>query len=192
MSNLLDYNGGPVVDQRRGNWMQTYGGKKAWPCDLRDVDIEIVDIAHSLSMQCRYGGHCLRFYSVAEHCVFLSYEASWNNRLWALMHDAGEAYVGDMPRPLKASMPQFKLIEEQAHKAIAHRFGLPYAIPAEVHLLDNRILLDEQAQNMKPGLLWGMPDDLKPLGVKLEFWTPAEAKSKFLQRFYELEGDRDG
>src|SRR5690242_11754504 len=88
---------------RRGDWMQTYTGRRFWPLDPRVDDIDIGDIAHHLSLVCRFAGACREFYSVAQHCVGVSYVCDPKDALWGLLHDAAEAYVGDMVRPLKRS-----------------------------------------------------------------------------------------
>lgn len=90
------------------DWIQTYTGARFYPLEP-DLDlIRIADIAHSLSMQCRYTGHTARFYSVAEHSLILAKEfhTGWHYRLVALLHDATEAYLSDIPRPLKY-LPEF-------------------------------------------------------------------------------------
>jgi hypothetical protein len=66
----------------RGDWIQTATGRPFWPIDPRPEDIDIEDIAHALSMLCRFGGHCLRFYSVAEHSVLLSQYVAPEHKLW--------------------------------------------------------------------------------------------------------------
>jgi hypothetical protein len=76
---------------RRGDWMQTFTGRRFWPLDPRGEDVLIEDIAHALSLLTRYGGHCTRFYSVAEHSVLLARAATPENALWLLLHDASEA-----------------------------------------------------------------------------------------------------
>ena len=83
---------------RKGNWMQTFTGRQFWPADPRADEIDIRDIAHALSMQCRYAGHCTQFYSVAEHCVLLA-NAIPEQKLWALLHDAS---AGTMPEEVAA------------------------------------------------------------------------------------------
>lgn len=121
----------------RGNFMQSYTGKKFYSLDPRPEDIDIVDIAHALSMQCRYNGHYRRFYSVAEHCVLLSKLFTAEYALWALLHDETEAYVGDMVRPLKAHLPDYCAAEDRVMIAIAERFGLESAVmPPEVVAAD--------------------------------------------------------
>jgi uncharacterized protein len=81
--------------------MQTYTGLAFWPLDPRPDEIRLVDIAHALSKLCRYGGQCLSFYSVAEHSLLVASKAPDHLKLVALMHDASEAYLLDIPRPIK-------------------------------------------------------------------------------------------
>jgi len=178
------------MTDRFGDWMQTYGGQRFWPLDPRADEVDIWDIAHSLSMQCRYAGHCLQFYSVAEHCVHIArwLDARGHDRqtcLWGLLHDAGEAYVLDMVRPLKRSLPQFEAIERRVMSAVTGHFRLPLGVPEIVKECDNRILVDEKMQNMRPGLAWST-DGLEPLDVTLRFWSPDRAKVEFFDTFLGL------
>lgn len=167
---------------RKGGWIQTYTGKHIYPLDSRPEEIDIEDIAHSLSNLCRFNGQCLRFYSVAEHSVLVSRFASNSNKLVALMHDASEAYLADIPRPLKKNLSGYVESEEVLMSAIGNKFGFDWPMPDEVKLLDNRILYDEAYQNMAP-ITKTWHDPYEPLGVKLEFWTPTEAKNHFLESF---------
>jgi hypothetical protein len=178
--------------RRKGDWMQTYTGRKFWPLDARPEDVDIRDIAHALSMLCRYGGHSLRFYSVAEHSAHI---ARWLDGrdykpevcLAGLLHDATEAYLTDVPRPLKRSLPEYKEYEAELWTVIAKAFGLTgYEddLPMVVHEADNRILADEIRQNMKP-MDWHAKHD-KPLGVSLQFWPPERAEKEFLETFADL------
>jgi hypothetical protein len=169
----------------RGDWMQTYTGRAFYPMDPRAEDIDPRDIAHALSMLCRYGGHVSRFYSVAEHCVLMSYMVG-ECSLWALLHDATEAYVGDMIRPLKSGMPTYREVENRLMRRVCDRFGLPYTCPAEVKEADNRILLDERSALMWPPAQPWAVEDLAPLGVPVTGWTPAEAERQYLVRLNEL------
>lgn len=95
------------------DWIQTYTGARFYPLEPDADLIRIEDIAHSLSMQCRYTGHTARFYSVAEHSLILANEfhTGWHYRLVALLHDAAEAYLSDIPRPLKR-LPEFAFYRE--------------------------------------------------------------------------------
>jgi len=172
---------------RKGHWMQTYTGKQFWPLDPRPEDIHILDIAHSLSAICRYGGHTQKFYSVAEHCVLMSYVVPEEDRLWALLHDATEAYVGDMVRPLKVDMPAFCEAEDRVMDAIVARYGLSNSVmPASVHDADTRIIMDEKLAVMAPGEGQWDFDGILPLNVKIRAWTQEVAQSMYLGRFCEL------
>ncbi|WP_085025277.1 hypothetical protein [Ensifer aridi] len=170
---------------RVGDWIQTFTGKRFYPLDARIEDIDIRDIAHALSMQCRFAGHCLRFYSVAEHCVHLSRYLHPQHGLlvarWALLHDASEAYILDVPRPLKPFLTNYREIESHLMAAIARRFALYAAMPSALKEADNRILADEAAQNLLP-LQWDYQPGA-PLGIDLQFWTPEEAEREFLAQF---------
>lgn len=171
---------------RGGDWMQTYSGRQFWPMDPRAEEIDIRDIAHALSNQCRYAGHCISFYSVAEHCVHMARYVSAPNKLWALLHDASEAYLVDIPRPVKPYLSGYMGAEKYLMAAVAERFGLTQIMPAEVKETDNRILLDERRQNMVPtDDSWGF-DHLEPLGIKLQFWEPTRARREFLDTFKTL------
>lgn len=171
----------------RGDWMQTYSGKKFYPLDPHPEDIELADIAHALSLICRYGGHVDKFYSVAEHSVLMSQTLDYEDALWALLHDAAEAYVGDMVRPLKHQMPDYMAAEEKVIAAVAERFQMPtpkYG-PAVVDA-DNRILLTERAALMGGKIAGDWNLDMEPLDVTVTGWTPAVAEQFFLVRFEEL------
>ncbi len=106
--------------QYPGNWIQTYSGRQFWPLEPRAEDVAVEDIAHALSLLCRYGGHSSRFYSVAEHCVLVSHKCG----LHGLLHDAAEAYLLDIPRPVKALMPEYKWAEERVIVAIYEALGV--------------------------------------------------------------------
>lgn len=172
---------------RSGDWMQTYTGKAFYPLDPHLEDIESVDIAHALSLLCRYGGHVSRFYSVAEHCVLMSQAVSPENALWALLHDATEAYLGDMIRPLKYQMPSYVLAENILMGVICYKFGLKPQEPEEVKIADTRILLDEKQKLMVgEALPWAALQGLEPLRVHVNGWSPPIAEQAYLERLEEL------
>jgi uncharacterized protein len=176
----------PAFDERVGDWMQTYSGRKFWPLDPRPEEVFIEDIAHSLSLQSRYAGHCERFYSVAEHSVHLARHLRWEGvevALWALLHDASEAYLVDVPRPVKPFLVGYKDAERQVMAAITRRFNLPEEMPTAVHDADNRIIGDELV-NMAP-MEWHARYD-NPLGVRIRCWYPRQAKEEFLATFEAL------
>lgn len=166
-------------DWRDGSWIQTYTGKKFFPMEPKVSDICIEDIAHALAHQCRFAGHCKRFYSVAEHCLLMAAKVSPQNQMWALLHDASEAYLVDVPRPIKPRLIGYYEAEYRLMYAICLRFGLPFSMPAEVKEADTRILMDERIQNLtEPPEAW--PTDGEPLGVTLEFLAPERAEELFL------------
>lgn len=176
----------------RGDWMQTFTGRRFYPLDPRPDEIDPEDIAHALSLLCRYGGHVDRFYSVAEHCVLMSEWVAPENALAALLHDATEAYVVDVPRPLKRQLPDYQRIEEQVWFAIAYRFRLrlpmPFVLPAEVKVADDRILLTERNELMPRAGLWAQDGEMDPLPVTITGWSPAEAERRYLDRLLALWG----
>lgn len=171
----------------RGDWMQLYSGKRFYPLDPRPEDIDSVDIAHALSLLCRYGGHIDRFYSVAEHCVLMSQIVAPEHALAALLHDATEAYVVDVPRPLKRYLPDYQKIERYVWEAIVDRFGLgEIELPAEVHDADTRILLNETAMLMTGAEGWAAMLGVTPLSVTVTGWEPRRAELEYLHRLEEL------
>ncbi|MBF0164542.1 MAG: phosphohydrolase [Magnetococcales bacterium] len=171
---------------RGGAWIQTYTGRQFWPLDGRPEEVEIEDIAHSLGMLCRFNGHCRRFYSVAEHSVWVSRLVEEPDARWGLLHDAAEAYLSDLPKPLKRVLPDFDPWEERLLGVIAVRFGLTGLPSARVKEADWRLLANEKATFMAPepspwhGLPAPFPD------VALAGWSPEEAKARFLERYREL------
>ena len=173
------------MTERIGDWMQTASGRQFWPCDPKPEDVSIQDIAHALSMCCRFNGHCREFYSVAQHSVLVSANVPIKFALWGLLHDAAEAYVCDVPRPLKPALTGYKEIEDRVMAAICVRFGLEPDMPADVKRIDNAILADEAAQIMAaPPRPWFLPE--RPLGVKIVPWSAEQSRSMFLQMYERL------
>jgi len=176
-------------------WQQTYSGKRFYPFreDLEGIDID--DIAHSLSMLCRFNGHTKYFYSVAEHSVLISNEVEKRYgdvdlSLCGLLHDASESIISDIPKDIKHSGICEGVIEleNKIFERIAEKFSLKYAyIPKEVKEIDNRILLDEGEQLLNDGIKdWYLFKQYKKLGIILPCWEPSKAKEMFLKRFNDL------
>lgn len=170
----------------RGDWMQTYSGRRFYPLDPRPEDIHRSDIAHALSLLCRYGGHVDRFYSVAEHCVLMSEAVPPEDALAALLHDATEAYVCDVPRPLKRQLAAYMEIEERVWAAVTERFGISRRLPDLVHEADNRILLTERDVLMPRHEAWEQDGQMDPLPVEVTGWSPDEAEARYLARLASL------
>jgi hypothetical protein len=174
----------------RGDWMQTFTGRAFYPLAAEVDDIDPRDIAHALSLTCRYGGHVQRFYSVAEHCLLLSNVVAPEHALWALLHDATEAYVGDVIRPLKRNLPAYVEIENRLMEVICDRFGLDPVFPEEVRTADSRILHDERAALLGPSpRQWGAAlESLKPLDVEVRGLSSETVETLYLARLAGLTG----
>lgn len=165
-----------------GTWIQTITGVRA-SINMSVEDIKIEDIAHALSNICRFAGHCREFYSVAQHsCLVydMCREIGPMTRRWALLHDAAEAYIGDIPRPVKLAIgTKIKDMEEEFLDMIAMRFGLR----GEYHLVkevDERMLFTERAQLLPVEVDWGW--SAEPYVMTIEPWAPAKAREEFLRR----------
>lgn len=148
----------------------------------------IEDIAHALANICRFCGHTDRFYSVAEHCVHASRHVLPAFAKEALLHDATEAYVGDMSKPLKKVLPSYEDIEDRIDAVIRRRYDLPATMTPEVHHVDLVMLVTEQFQVMRNRDEWVYALGKKPLDITLPCWNPEQARAEFLARYYELYG----
>lgn len=167
------------------NWkgvIETVSGK---PFDVMCPSSEMVDlddIIHSLSLICRYNGHVPHFYSVAEHSVraswyVLAHGGSQEEQLAALMHDAAEAYVGDMVRPIKRS-GELGYIHGQLELGVQHvigeKLGFSLPFPAIVHEAD-RSTYDWEVRWIRSG--------------KVQGWSPADARDAFRSRLHYIQID---
>lgn len=173
----------------KNNWIQTYSGKKFYPMDPKPEHIDIEDIAHALSNICRYTGHCMDFYSVAQHSWIASFHVPSEDSLAALLHDATEAYLADVARPVKALLPNYKEIEDGLYRVIAEKFGLPPVIPPSVKEVDLRLLATERRDVMTHHLEWDVIDKderVKPLDWGIVPWNPIHARGRFLDRYFNL------
>jgi uncharacterized protein len=183
-----------MTDRAQGyidvNYIETGSGIRFEFLDPNTDMISIEDIANAISKQCRYTGHVHTFYSVAEHCCHLhdftlDMTNNRENALIALMHDASEAYLSDIARPIKPHIQGYYDLEKVLEKKVAEKFNLEYPWPSWLKEIDTRILLDERAQAMNPSKnVWGM-DHMKPLGVEIKFWRPERAQAEFLKRYYD-------
>ncbi len=209
----------------RGLWFQTASGRIFYPHAPKPEEVFLGDIARALAMQCRFNGHCESFYSVAEHSRWVSlrvapveeldvlskatsdlgkaaYDDLVHLGLLGLMHDAAEAYVGDLVSPIKhvEGLRAFREIENDIQRCIANRFDFqPYASGPKsyetnpvVKLADRRMLLTEKRDLRKPSRHGTPPwqeeeQKMKPYDdLKLRGEDPARAEELFLARFQEL------
>lgn len=178
---------------RKGDWILLNSGKRYWPLDPRPEDFTIEDIAHGLSHVCRWAGHVDNFYSVAQHSVIVSHNVPDHFAMDALLHDASEAYIGDVTRPLKRMMGGlYATIERKTEEAIATQFDLRPSMPPIVKSIDNRITVDERKQlftNNDESFPWMYPSD-QALGLRIHPYEPHRAKEMFMRRYHEIKGDR--
>jgi len=155
--------------------IRTYTGKYIDPFNPESSDIDILDIAHALSHQCRFAGHTTVFYSVAQHCVMVSEnQLVLDRRLQALLHDASEAYLLDIPSPVKSRIKKYAEAENQLMHRISARFGFWW--PAEERLKQaDREALEYEWDNLV----------IRFTG-KIRVWGPDKAKEKFLETYHSL------
>ena len=174
---------------RKGDWIQLLSRKPFYPLDPRSAEIEIEEIAWSLSMQCRYTGHIKFFYSIAEHSVLIAKSVPREFALWGLLHDASEAYLHDVPKPLKAYLPEYRQWEDQLQQCIAERFNLPWPIPAIVKDQDLNILQNERASVLNPPLKeWNYGGEAIP-GLTIHGWSQQQAYAEFMILYEKITHD---
>lgn len=177
--------------------LSTISGRAISPVAPQISDFVIEDIAHALSNLCRFAGHVRTFYSVAQHSVLVSHAVPHELALWGLLHDASEAYLVDIPTPVKATVPLggYRTVEALMQRTIYQAFGLSGDEPAAVELADMQLLLLEaeallhadSAARITATAPPGLP--LPPITITPV--DPARAKAGFLRRFAVLtEGRR--
>lgn len=178
-------------------WIQTHTGRQFFPLNPRIEDIDVEDIAHALSHLCRFAGHTRVFYSVAEHavrvsllCQQLSARGGLYEAAWGLHHDDSEAYMIDLPRPLKRSTeigPGYRQAEQRLMEVICRRFNLHPQEPPVVKEADTILLITERRDLLsQPPELW--QEDfgalIQPLPDIIEPWSSERAKEEYLLRFF--------
>lgn len=178
-------------------WIITRSGRKF---DLANPTADMVDpndIAHSLSMQCRFNGHTISFYSVAQHCCLVADLVPAEHQLAALLHDATEAYVGDMVRPLKEAMRDcaayhgtacmYDVTEQMVWEAICERFNLDPILPASVKHADLVALATEKRALMPHHPApWPCLDGIEPAPRPIDTWHPSLASILYQNRLLQL------
>lgn len=156
--------------------IRTFTGKYINVFDPNPDDIIIEDIAHALSNIPRFGGHLPTFYSVAQHCIMCAGYVKPNLAFEALMHDATEAYLLDIPKPIKLMLPHYVSAEMNLQSIISEKFGLPEMMSPEVKEVD-KVMLEFEWNNMMLGK-----------GAPPRIYSNEYAKKRFLEMFKELSG----
>ena len=167
------------------------------PFDPDPEQLDAGDIARALANLSRFGGHTRAFYSVAQHSVIVSElveerGGDAEDAFAALMHDATEAYLGDMPHPIKHRSDlgaAFKVAEEHLEQAIRARFGIKDGVP-EIKRADRALLATERRVFSAEQWHWPELDGVEPLEIELDAWAPDEASAAFERRYAELAARR--
>jgi uncharacterized protein len=180
-----------------GPYLQTVSGRWVNPFDPDPDQLDAGDIARALANQCRFGGHCRVFYSVAQHSVIVSELVEQRggdaaDAFAALMHDAAEAYLGDFPHPLKHRSPlgaAFREAEAHLERALRDHFRIKPDVPA-IKPADRALLATERRAFSAETWHWPELDGVEPLDLELEAWSPDAAAEAFARRYAELDARR--
>lgn len=150
------------------------------------------DIAYALARICRFNGHTRCHYSVAEHSIRVAALVPVEHQLAALLHDAPEAYIGDVSSPLKALLPEYRAIEQRIWSAICERFGIPTELPQCVKQADLTMLATERRDLMPyHSDAWPCLDGIEPDEAEIGAMEVINARSAFLTSLYDLMGRRE-
>jgi hypothetical protein len=174
-------------NEKTGGWIYTYTGRRIEPLNPDPTQIDIVDIAYSLAGQRRFTGHTDPWYNTGQHSVLVSTIVPAEDALWGLLHDAPEAYISDIARPVKRQAefePFYKAAEDTLMAAVCERFGLPLQMPASVKEADDMLLRAEQRD-----LMPNDPSEGPIYQEKVIPWESATSMTKFLNRYTELTGE---
>lgn len=180
-----------VEDKGRiGGWIETHTGTAFYPLDPIPEEIKIEDIAHALSYICRFNGHCDQFYSVAQHSLNVQRELrergySEEIQLFGLLHDASEAYICDIPRPIKPYIEGYFKTEEKLMNAIIERYGIKDMYWAEVKPIDDDMLCYE-ANKLMPCTVWRPMSPFMYSEPDISERHSNAVKNDFLSSFYDL------
>ena len=172
-------------------WLSTLHVTKFHFLDPSDDEIDIRDIAHALAFTCRYGGHIPVYYSVAEHCIRgLPYISDADKLPW-LLHDAEEAYIPDIPRPIKECSPEIKWLGEDLRKKILKRFKAEKANWKKIRMVDDAMLMTEAKIFGFDISDWELCDvgTLDAVTKETVGWDPTTAENLFLKFFNQYRRD---
>lgn len=166
------------------NAIKTNSGRDFVFGDPESHDYQVVDIAHGLSHLCRFNGQVRNFYSVAQHSVLVAEQLPKEMRLAGLMHDASEAYLGDVTTPLKLLMPLYQELEERTMKAIFKKFNITYPLPQAVKRADLVLLVTEKRDLVNDQQPWECEKHAEALTERIKPWTSAESAAAFKAAYH--------
>ena len=168
-------------------YVSTFSGNRFYPLEPRIDRVAIEDIAHGLAYQCRFNGQTREFYSVAQHSLIVASLVSPQLRLAALLHDAAEAYLGDMVKPLKVLLPEFAAIEDKVTQIIGDTFGVDFSDYGPIKEADLIALATEKRDLMPHSVeRWAYLDSVRALPDPIVPMSPRDAKTAFLHEFGRL------
>ena len=170
-------------------WIQTYSGIRFDVLDPKPDQICIEDIAHALSLICRFNGHTKFPYSVAQHCVLMS-DIIPEFKFEALMHDCAETWYTDIPKPFKIHLPDFNDYENRVLKQAARRFGFQFPFAQMVHDYDFYMLIAEKLVLFETELEWPFQKHIKQLDIEIEERDWQDVEQEFLEKFRALTPNR--
>lgn len=169
------------------SWIQTHSGRQLDLIDPQPDMIDLVDITSGLANECRYAGQCRFFYSVAQHSVLASQIVPAEHAWEALLHDATEAYLKDIPKPVKLLLPDYRALEAKLDAVIRIRFGLPSEKSHAIADADAILLATERRDLMtKCSVPWESSQAITPLPRTIRALHAGSAKSLFMQRTLEI------
>lgn len=170
------------------DYIETVNGNKVHFLNPDPDELDIKDIAFSLSNQCRFNGH-VPFFSVAEHCISVAARLPYRKQLAGLLHDASEAYLADIASPVKACLPDYKALEDNLLAAIAKKFGVEFdddvkQADQDATYTEAYYLLKSKGASWRP-VIWQPSDRYEPVCM-----PPREAYARFLEAFHGIQ-ERD-
>lgn len=183
------------------SWIQTYSGAQFWPLKPRTRDVRLEDIAHALSLTCRFNGHCYTFYSVAQHSVLVSREvrrlgASENTVEAAILHDAAESYISDLCSPVKKEWKFYRDAEDRIQRIILRTMSIEKLVENDQRLIEkcDKTLLATEVRDLLsrplPLDMWPEMRLPEPLSSKVIPLSPIESERMFLQECMTLQDTR--
>lgn len=165
-------------------YIRLHSGRKFHFLNPKPDQIDIKDVAISLSRIPRFCGHTRIPYFVGHHCCLASDYAPDEIKLVTLLHDAVENVTNDAPAPLKVCLPQFKVIEKRIERVFAKRFGIPFPFPSGVKEIDLKMLSTEQRDLMR-GDEWKY-SPFTPYPERIKPWSSEKTYREFMKRFRKL------
>ncbi len=169
--------------------ISTFTGRLFRPLEPDVEDINLLDICHSLSNQCRFTGHTREFYSVAEHSCRVHDILPKELKLAGLLHDASEAYLSDIAKPIKVleELDIYREIEDKIMEKMALKYNFDYPFAKEIKTADSILLVTEYRDLMMTNKY--IEADLPPVfpdAARIIPWTPVVAKSAMMERLQKL------